>query len=150
MLNSGLEHFPYPTSCTNDVTVFSYSRQSAEASVLLQRCPTVAMVPLSPALLLCIPALCVTVKSFSFISGLKTYNRHENPQLPNMCTLVFGLSHRGFALICPYPYPPCKLGTMPSDCPFSKHVVSNFGDTSLRSSLSLMDPTWSLITWYRS
>ncbi len=93
------------------------------------------MALLSLALLLSIPALYVTVTSFSFILGLKYTSGQAILSWPEKChtrkstaaytrTLVFGLSHRGTAQNCPYPYPPSKLGTVPSDSPFSGHVVS--------------------------
>ncbi len=82
------------------------------------------MASLSLAILPSITVLYVTVTSISLVSGMKAYDICENPQLPYMCTFVFGLSHRGFTQNCPYPYPPSKMGTMPSDCPFSGQVVS--------------------------
>ena len=68
------------------------------------------MVSLSLALLLCIPALYVTVTSFSIVSGLKAYDIRENLQLPYMCTLVFGLSHCGFTQKLPLPLPSFQIG----------------------------------------
>ena len=48
----------------------------------------------------------------------------QKPAAAYTRTLVFGLSHCSTAQNCPYPYPPSKLGTVPSDSPFSGPVVS--------------------------
>ncbi len=77
------------------------------------------MLPLPLTLLLCIPALYVTVASFSLVSGLKVYKRRENLQLGYMGTLVFGVSHLVASrkivhtLTCLPSWAPCPL-TVPS------------------------------------
>ncbi len=68
------------------------------------------MASLSLALLLCIKALYVAVTSLSLVSGLKSYDIRENPQLPYKHTLVFGLSHHGFAQKWSLPLPSFQIG----------------------------------------
>ncbi len=118
---------------------FLYSRPSAEAQNVAKTSHSGngVTVPSPPAFYS--STVCNTLPCFKPEGVPHT----RKPAATYMRTLVSRLGHRGFMHNCPYPYPPSKLGTVPSDCPFSGHVAS-YSETSVYiSPLSLVDPTWS-------